>query len=186
MTFMTRLLRRFSRAEDGSVTAEAIIVMPMLIWAYLALFVYWDLFRSYNTVQKASYTISDLISRQSDVDTKFLDGMLTIMNYLIDSDQDAKMRLTSVQWIEKDQRFVVLWSRSPGRGMAELTNTTVQEMQPWIPTMTDGNSVIIVETAVSYRPAFDAGVGARNFTEFVVTRPRNGALRICLKTGCPI
>ncbi len=186
MKFMTRLMRRFSRAEDGSVTAEAVIVMPMLIWAYLALFVYWDVFRSYNTIQKASYTISDLISRQSDVDNKFLDGMQSILNYLIDSDQDARMRMTSVQWIEKDQKYVVLWSRSPGRGMTELTNTTVQALKPKIPAMTDGNSVVIVETEVSYRPAFDAGIGPRIFSEFVVTRPRNGALRICLKSGCPI
>ncbi|MES2667388.1 MAG: pilus assembly protein [Pseudomonadota bacterium] len=186
MKFMTRLMRRFSRDTDGSVTAEAVIVMPMLIWAYLALFVYWDVFRSYNTVQKASYTISDLISRQSEVDNKFLDGMLTIMNYLIDSDQNSKMRLTSVQWIEKDQKYVVLWSRSPGRGMTALTNSTVQAFKSRIPEMADGNSVIMVETEVSYVPAFDAGIAPRTFSEFVVTRPRNGALRICLKSGCPI
>ena len=32
--------------------------------AYLALFVYWDAFRSVNTTQKAAYTISDMISRE--------------------------------------------------------------------------------------------------------------------------
>lgn len=185
MTFMTRLFRRFSRGEDGSVTAEAVIVLPLLIWAYLALFVYWDLFRSLNTVQKAAYNISDLISRQSEVNTKFLDGMLSIMNYLIDSDQQAKMRLTSVQWVEKDKKYVVLWSHSPGSGMTSLTNTTVQAYKTRIPTMADGNSVILVETEVSYKPAFDAGIAPRTFSELVVTRPRY-YIRICMNTGCPI
>jgi Flp pilus assembly protein TadG len=86
MSFLRSLLRRFARDEKGSLVVEAIIVMPMFVWAYAGLFVYWDAYRSINTVQKASYTISDLISRsQASVNDAYIAGMATTFNTLAGS-----------------------------------------------------------------------------------------------------
>ena len=52
-------LAAFGRDEAGTVVAEAVIILPLFIWAYIALFAYWDSFRSLNTVQKAAFTVSD-------------------------------------------------------------------------------------------------------------------------------
>ena len=64
MDFLLTQLTRFRRDERGSVIAEMVITLPMLIWAYMAMYVYWDAFRMINSVQKASYTISDMVSRE--------------------------------------------------------------------------------------------------------------------------
>lgn len=42
---LPRALRRFLFREDGTVIAETLIVLPVLLWAYIGLFVYWDCFR---------------------------------------------------------------------------------------------------------------------------------------------
>ena len=65
MTPIRRLLRRFLRDESATIMAEAVLVLPFMLWSYLGLFVYWDSFRVMNKVQKASYTISDMISREN-------------------------------------------------------------------------------------------------------------------------
>lgn len=64
---MRNLKRRFItylRAEDGLVLAEALIMLPLLIWGLIAMFNYWDVFRTINMTQKAAYSIADLLSRQ--------------------------------------------------------------------------------------------------------------------------
>jgi Flp pilus assembly protein TadG len=166
-------LRTFGRDEGGTVVAEAVIVLPLFLWAYIALFVYWDAFRSMNTVQKAAFTISDMISReQTGITSAYVDGMSDVMEYLIDENQDAAMRVTSVTWNETDNRFEVHWSSSPGNSMTPLTNSTIQDYAYEIPTMAAGDYVIIVEVEVDYAPTFDVGLPDQTFKQFIVTRPR--------------
>ena len=52
MSCLTRKLRRFACNEKGTIIVDAILVLPMFIWAYAALFAYWDAYRSINTVRK--------------------------------------------------------------------------------------------------------------------------------------
>jgi Flp pilus assembly protein TadG len=187
MQRITRFLKDFRREESGSVVAEALITLPLLIWAFMAMFVYWDAFRSVNVSQKAAYNIADLLSRQAEVDNRFLDGMQSILTYMTPPEQNARIRMTSVQYIEADDRFIVLWSRSPGNAMPALNDITVesQDFKNRIPQMSDGHSVVIVETEMDYNPPFEAGLSERTLAEFVVTRPRF-YLRICLVSGCPV
>ncbi len=163
----------FGRNEVGSVVAEAVIVLPVLLWAYIALFVYWDSFRSLNSVQKASYTLSDMISReQSDIDQDYIDGMGTLLEYLIDDNQDADLRVSSVYWSEDNEQFELFWSASPHDDVPVLTNETLQDLAYEIPTMAAGDSAIIVEVTVDYVPGFDVGMPDQTFHQFIVTRPR--------------
>lgn len=174
LTSLLRLpLARFGRDEGGTVVAEAVVVLPLFLWAYIALFVYWDAFRSMNTVQKAAFTVSDMISReQTGITTAYIDGVSDVMEYLIDENQDADMRVSSVTWNATDDRFEVHWSVSPGGVMTPLNNTTVQDLAYQIPEMAAGDYVIIVEVSVAYQPTFDVGMPDQTFTQFIVTRPR--------------
>lgn len=166
-------LGRFGRDEGGAVIAEAVLVLPLFLWAYIALFVYWDSFRSMNTVQKAAYTISDMISREkTGKTTAYINGTKRVLEYLIDEDQNARMRVTEVTWSDVNRRFEVHWSRSPGNTMTPLTTGTLQNYAYQIPTMTAGDYVIIVEVQVDYKPTFDIGMPNETFNEFIVTRPR--------------
>lgn len=184
---MKRLLKKFRRDDEGSVMTEALITLPLLIWAFMAMFVYWDAFRSVNVSQKAAYNIADLLSRQSAVDNRFLDGMQSLLTYMTPTEQNARIRMTSVEYDADDDRFIVLWSRSPGNAMPALNDTSIQSpaITDRIPMMSDGHSVLIVETALDYDPPFEAGIGARVMEEFVVTRPRV-EIKICMVSGCPV
>lgn len=170
---LRRPLRRFLREDRGSVVAEAVIVLPVFLWAYLALFTYWDAFRSLNTVQKASYTVSDMVSREMlGISTSYVDGLDRMMEYLVDDGQNVSMRLTSVTWSATNNRFEVHWSRSPGNAMIPLTTTTLLPLASKIPTMAAGDYVVILEVLVPYAPTFSIGMNDMNFEEFIVTRPR--------------
>ena len=177
MKNVTRLLRlragRFGRDEAGSVVAEAVIVLPLFLWAYIALFVYWDSFRSMNTVQKAAYTISDMISREKvGKTTAYINGVQKILEYLIDDDQSAKLRITEVTWSNTNKRYEVHWSRSPNNALTPLTTGSLQALAYQIPIMSAGDYVIVVEVKVDYKPSFDIGMPNQVFNEFIVTRPR--------------
>lgn len=170
---MRAFLSRFLKNESGAVMVEAVIVLPLMIWAYLALFVYWDAYRSVNTSQKAAYTISDMLSREMiTLPTNYITGMRDLMAYLVDDDQTVKIRVTSVTWSEINNRFEVDWSRSPDNAFPQLTTATIQELAPRIPALADGDRVMLVETEVSYHPAFDVGLSDEVLKQFVVTRPR--------------
>ena len=52
MRWFTSSLRRFREDQSGTLIAEAVIVLPMMLWAYLAMFVYWDAYRSINSAKK--------------------------------------------------------------------------------------------------------------------------------------
>jgi Flp pilus assembly protein TadG len=169
-------LVRFLGQEAGSVVAEGVIALPVLLWAYVGLFVYWDAFRSLNTVQKAAYTVSDMISRENPTNTgltsAYITGMDKVLEYLVDTDQDVRLRVSSVTYSSTNQQFEIHWSRSPYNQMTPLTTQTLQTYAGQIPTMTAGDYVIVVEVEMDYTPAFNVGIGNETFRQFIVTRPR--------------
>lgn len=166
-------LSRFARREEGAIMAETVVILPMLLWAFLALFVYWDSFRSLNTVQKASYTISDMISREMvSVNDSYILGMRNVMKYMLDQGDEPRIRVTSVRYSQTNRRFEVHWSRSPANAMPALTTASLQDFSTRIPAMSDGDYVIIVETQVDYEPGFNVGLDSTVMEQFIVTRPR--------------
>ena len=182
-------LRRFARDESATVIVEAVIVLPLFLWAYIALFVYWDAFRSKNAVQKASYTISDVLSREKDkngIKMAYITGLAKVMQYLVDEDQTVRMRVTSVNYSDANKRFEVHWSRSPGNTMTPQTTATLQNYAYENPTMTSGVYVVIVEVEVDYVPAFDVGLPLQTFSQFIVTRPRTLPCIAIDNISCPI
>jgi Flp pilus assembly protein TadG len=210
MRSLSSRLRRFRGDEKGTVIAEAVIVLPLLIWSYLALFVYWDAYRSVNTSQKAAYTISDMISREmnaSPLTPAYITGMRDVMKYLMDDGQDVSLRVSSVTWSETNSRYEVDWSVSPDNAFTLLTTANISAVQDRIPTLADGDHVIVVESSVSYHPlmngfGFVLDLNAREdadggnvanvskyygqnvkdmqLKQFIVTRPRF-APKICMQ-----
>ena len=191
---MTRLrtsLRTFLRNEDGVLLAEALILLPILIWGFVALIVYWDVFRTINTSQKAAYSVADLMSRQGVVTDQFVDGLDNVLAFLTPGASESRMRITSFQLDEgtvskpefdADDKFCLLFSSSTNVLTPALKTTDLQkkEFVDRIPNLANLESVVLVETWVDYQPAFDTGVlnaapgvSDQTFTQFIVTRPRN-------------
>lgn len=190
---MKRLLqsfRRFAREDRGAILMETVIMLPVLIWALMAMAAYWDVYRTINRQQKAVYAVADVIARQRSVTPAYVDAMDDVVNYMLDDGQTVKLRLTSVGWDEATLKFFVKWSRSPDGKLPALTNATLQALTGKIPAMTASSTVMLLETQLNYKPniqvAFtdNVGVAEQTLTQFIVTRPRFSD-KVCLTTIVP-
>ena len=170
-------------------------MLPLLLWSYVGLFVYWDCFRSLNTMQKASYTVSDMLSRDrstNGITSAYITGLHKVLEYLIDKDQNASMRVTSVYWSGTNADFEVHWSRTTNTTvLPELSTATLQNYIGQIPTMNVGDTAVIVEVRAPFVPVidvglFNAGIGNQVFSQFIVTRPRFHSCIVMDGILCPL
>jgi Flp pilus assembly protein TadG len=181
---LLRAAQRLRRDERGGVMAEAVLILPLLAWAYVAMFVYWDAYRAQNTAVKASYTVADMVSRElNPITCSYMTGMKTVFDFLLDGDQATGLIITSVTWNAEEERHEVVWSLARGGGTA-LTTASLQQNLNKLPKMSDGDTVILVQTRVSYEPSISVGVPEFDFTQFIVTRPRRAAAGI--STSCTV
>lgn len=173
---MQNAVQRFLRSERGSFTVEAVVVFPLLVWAYTAMFVFWDAFKTENINLKATYTIADMISReQEEICTDYIAGANSIYAFLNSGDSNHRLRVTAARQIPDDngdgEPEYEFWSIPyPANGLPAYTN--VSEFKPLLPIMADYDSVIIVTAATDWEPVFNAGLSARTLSETVVTSPR--------------
>lgn len=194
MIAMRRLKHRFAtflQDEDGLVLVEGLITLPLLIWAMVAMFIYWDVFRTINVTQKAAYGIADLLSRQRDtISLNFANGLQNVMDFLTPGGHPVKMRITSLQYSAATGKYTLLFSFSPDSKAGKAIPLTETEIQAWkgtkIPTLNDGESVFVVETEVAFKSqmktvlaGFLVGVEDSTYGQFIVTRPRHR--RLCLE-----
>lgn len=179
MIRLVQLFRSFRKREDGVLSTEAAMIMPMLLFAYLGLFTFYDAFRTQNINVRASYTISDMLTRETDcVDETYIAGLNDILAVLTQSQYPTILRVTAVTYEEDDDELEFQWSDVDGGtgGIVEYTEATFGELFDEIPTMADEDMAIIVETWSGFVPIFEFGVQAFYFENLVVTRPRFGQL----------
>jgi hypothetical protein len=188
---MRQLKHRFAtflRDEDGLILAESLIMLPLLIWALVAMFIYWDVFRTINVTQKAAYGVADLLSRQRDtISLNFANGLQNVMNFLTPGGHPVRIRVTSIEYVAATGKYKLLFSFSPQGKVPPLTET---EVQAWkgtkVPTLNNGESVFVLETEVAFKAqlqtvlaGFLVGVEDGTYGQFIVTRPRHR--RLCLE-----
>jgi hypothetical protein len=200
VTDMRRLKNRFGtflRDEDGLVLAEALVTLPLLIWALVAMFIYYDVFRTINVTQKAAYGIADLLSRQKDVlPLTFANGLQNVMNFLTPGGHPVKLRITSFECqaptgpgcSNTNGNYRLLFSFSPDPSNPVLTQAHIQNWRTAgkIPVLANGESVFVVETEVAFKAqlqtaiaGFMVGVEDAKYGQFIVTKPRHR--RLCLQ-----
>lgn len=171
---------RFRRDEDASLSVEAVLVVPILLWAFLATYTYFDVYRAKNLALKANYAISDLLSREtSTINTNYLLGAEKVFRYLTQSDATSWLRVTVVycddDCADPSRELRRDWSRATDNLPTFSDADVMDYLEPIIPWIASGERVIIVESGVAYEPPFSqkfTGVGERNFVDIVMTRPR--------------
>ncbi|WP_428928463.1 TadE/TadG family type IV pilus assembly protein [Marinibacterium sp. SX1] len=165
-------LARFADDTRGSVSVEFLIMMPLLFWAYMAAYVFFDGYRTSTTNLKAAYTVSDMLSRETQVvDDEYIDTMVELVKFLTQPDNEVDMRITLVYWSEDDNRYYVDWSEDRGFGTI-ITNGSIAEFEDKLPVLYDGDRVILMETRGYYDPDFNIGWKTQELYNAVVTRPR--------------
>lgn len=165
-------VRNFSRDEDGSMTVETVLVLPMLFWAIMASYAYFDGYRQSAANVKAAYTISDLVSRETrEINDAYIDSMKEMMELMVKAESGTRMRITLITYSEADDYHYVRWSADRGLG-GKLTDAAVAAIRDQLPPMPDADTLILVETENDYVPKFDVGLNDVTFENFVFTRPR--------------
>ncbi|MDG1169082.1 MAG: hypothetical protein P8N14_07785 [Sulfitobacter sp.] len=173
-----RFLKGFARRDDGTIAIEAMIILPMMFWAFLSVFSIFDSYRTYTINQKAAFTIGDAISRETaPLDLAYLTGALGMFEYLSQSQGNSRLRVTSLVYDAGQDRFYADWSQAAGAIFA-LTSDDVRNWTDRLPVMPDNERVILVETWSTYDPPFATGLEQREIKNFVFTRPRF-APRVC-------
>ncbi|MBC56092.1 MAG: hypothetical protein CL814_13880 [Confluentimicrobium sp.] len=179
MGTICKRLRRFIVEEDATITAEAVMTLPVLVWTYVGSLAFFDAYDAKNVNQKAAYTISDMLSRETaPVNALYIQGLANTYDYLTSGHgTDSRIRVTIVRCADNcannDASRVMTRDWSYGTGtLAPLTDGDLSSYLDVIPIMPAGDRVILVETFVTYTPAFNVGLDQRSFENTVVTRPR--------------
>ena len=167
-----RLVQRNLKDERGSFSIEAILMFPLLVWAFMALYVFFEGLRESNINLKAAYTIGDLLSRETDIiNQDYLDGMNDVYAWLSRSATPVSMRVTVVRYDETADDHVMVWSR--GVDEPDMTQEEVDDrVADHIPILADADTVIVVETWTTYDPLMDIGLVETDVYNLVVTAPR--------------
>jgi Flp pilus assembly protein TadG len=184
-------LKLFGAETRGSVAVEFVIMMPILFWAFMATYVFFDGYRQSAVNLKAAYTISDLISRETEIlNDEYIDSMYSLMQILTRTSSSLSLRITVIRWDEADDRYYVDWSTNRQYG-SNLTNATIGNIESQLPVMPDNERVILVETINTFVPALNVGMDDRQLENFVFTRPRfapqlcaAGSSFVILDTNC--
>ena len=175
-------LGAFAGDTRGSVTIEAVIMLPILVWAYCALFTFFDAYRQTSINEKAASTISDMISRESDpLNDSFLDGTFQMLNFLTRSSAERRMRVSIIRFDQDDNAHRVEWSHVRGTVTA-LDTGSIGDWSDKLPAMVDQEILILVETWTDYTAPFPiVGLNDRTIQTFVFTRPRD-VMQRCWET----
>ena len=187
MRILTRL-QRFLRDPRGTASVEAIIILPLLLWGYIATFVYFDAFRMQNLNLKAAYTIVDMISRETGtINPTYINGLNTVYDYLTNTNAATSIRVSSVNWDAATGRYNVQWSYAT-KSQPVMDNTQVNLFKTKLPKLPVGDTLIVVETNLPFTPDFpnlNLGVKATTFTQFISTRPRFTS-KVCYTSTVPM
>lgn len=163
--------RGFLRDEQGTVTIEFLLWMPLLAFWMMGSVAFFDAYKTRNDVSKAAHALSDILSRQVEVSDGFFDELYSLQAKLLPRVvQGNELRVTSIQYQALDDTYHVIWSKAFG-GDQPMT----AEFIPihLLPEMADLDTVILTEVAAPYRPVSNWTLIDSNEWSFVlVSRPR--------------
>ena len=184
---LTQRVRFFSRGENGTVTVESVIILPLLLFGVMATFSYFDAYRKQSLALKAKYAVADYLSRIHKYDRKTLEGLDELFEYMSKTGESSWVRVTvvecpssntMVQCNDQTPRKLkrVSSKASNNSGISGHTRTTMREfLGAHIPKMYSGESLFVVETVAKYEPIFPGrwtGIYSRDFEHVVVSGTR--------------
>jgi len=171
----------FFRREDATLSIEAVLVLPFLLWAFAAMYSFFDVYRARSLAMKGNYAVADLLSRETNsINMAYLRGTEDVYTYLTQGGDSAWVRVTPVRCKKRcdneDTRVLRRdWSRATDGGH-RLTNGEINnDYRDVVPMIAKGDRVIMVETFLEYNPRINpvlTGVTAREIYDLTITRPR--------------
>lgn len=165
-------IRQFAGDRRAGLSVEAVLIFPILIWGYFGMFILFDGYRALGTNARAAYTISDMLSRETNtVNAAYIEGLNDVLDILTQSPHRTVLRVSVVSFDANTQQYDLEWSYSTA-GVTAIKDATLSELIPHIPVMNDPGVAIVVETYMAFVPFMNISLDAFYFEALVVTRPR--------------
>lgn len=162
----------FLRDTHGSVSVEAVLIIPLLIWGMVSTYVFYDGFRHKTRVHVAANTVVDVLSRQTATITpQFVEDLNNVFDTLATMRGSTSMRITSVAQTAADDAPIIAWSHGT-RGIPAAQ--TLTDLTGAVPPILTGEAVVVLETFGTWQPPFPL-LGLERMVGLniqVTTRPR--------------
>ena len=171
-----RALRRFGARTGGALAVDSVLMMPVLLLIYTSAYVWYDGFRVQTLVQKATYTLADMIGRETvPMTDAYLQGLRGIGDFMTQTPADAQLRVTSLRCLsdcaDEDQRALdMCWSWASG-AVPPYDDTTFEAIEGRIPLMALGDTVVVTEVFLDHEPVLPV-MEPVTMSSLVVMRPR--------------
>lgn len=156
------------RDKRGAVAIEFALVTPLLLVILLGAVTMFDLYRAAQNADKATFTIGDIISRQTVMKTATMTSMHNLLTHSVGGSQQSAIRVSSIA--KTSGSLVLQWSKTAGQSAA-INGAPI----PYriVPNIAEGDSVVLTETFVPRRAIFAGfGISAFNARTEAAHRPR--------------
>lgn len=175
----------FAKEEQGTVTVESVIVLPILLVGLMSLFSFFDFYRQQAYALRANYAISDYLSRVYEYDAAAVTGLDKVFKYIAQADNTSWIRISVVLCEEVATKCndatnrELVYMKDDSTAVRTVTFTTNAEMiaaiGDAIPNMYQYEYLVVVETGAQYKKIFSGrwtGLFSNKFKNTVVTKPR--------------
>ncbi len=172
---MKSWISRFRNDERGSVMLEAVITLPLLIWAIGATYEFFEVHRYNSARDKASYTIADMISREMlPITPSYLNNAKTVFDTIANDNGENALRVSVIKYDADTNEYSIKWSEVRGTTrLNALSTADVKTAHAILPVMRDGEELIVVDSLSEYPPMFDIWFGdGMDVATHVITSPR--------------
>ncbi len=165
------LLQRFKDDDSASLTMEFVLMLPVLMLWFIGSIVFFNAYITKSGAQRAAHTVSDVISRQTQVDNNFIDTLLLLQNRMLPRARVGTVRVSSIQKNANTGDLAMLWTYSTDANAQPLLINDIPLTD--LPLMQAGESVLLVDTSVPFAPISDwVAMGSNDWTNRVVVTTR--------------
>lgn len=171
------MLRTFLRSKSAVASVEFALIAPVLIFAFITIFVAADALRAKRSAHAVTSTMTDLITRSSSIDLAQYNviqsaGEALLGRYNSLASDTVIVTTSVINPIDNQDILEVQWSVSSVPGM-ELQNNDLMNIE--FPDIAEGDSIILVTTNFKYAPIVAGAAAFEPFIELdslTMRRPR--------------